>query len=250
MNSNYDYLNESDIKFIKNNKLTDLNNFKITKQQINELEKSESIPITNAIKVFRLVSTDFLLESLVSSSKYVVHRAVKTQLINNLQLTASTKTRSEVRGGGKKPWKQKGTGNARAGSSRSPLWRGGGVAFGPKPKKQYLKINKKEKSLALKNSFINKKEKWLLLENLGDILNESKTRLLNSFLNEIRRSSEKKFLLILENENELIKKATRNLKNVDIRYVSNIDVVSVLKADVIITSLDILKNSKFEGVFK
>ena len=91
-------------------------------------------------------------------AKYVVHRAVKTAKANNVQLTRSTKTRSEVRGGGRKPWKQKGTGRARAGSSRSPLWRGGGVIFGPKPKVVTHKLNKKEFQLALRTLLFNKKE--------------------------------------------------------------------------------------------
>ena len=89
-----------------------------------------------------LSTKNFSLD-VADKAKYVVHRAVKTAKANNVQLTRATKTRSEVSGGGRKPWKQKGTGRARAGSNRSPLWAGGGVIFGPKPKKIYNKINKK-----------------------------------------------------------------------------------------------------------
>ena len=91
-------------------------------------------------------------------AKYVVHRAIRTATTNRAQATSSTKTRSEVRGGGRKPWKQKGTGRARAGSTRSPLWRGGGVTFGPKPKLINKKINKKEKQLALRTLLYNRNE--------------------------------------------------------------------------------------------
>ena len=82
------------------------------------------------------------------NSNYIIHRALKHQNVLSHQYTSSSKTRSEVRGGGRKPWKQKGTGRARAGSNRSPLWKGGGVIFGPKPKENVLKLNKKERKLA------------------------------------------------------------------------------------------------------
>ena len=99
-------------------------------------------------------------------AKYVVHRAIKTANRNRSQFTSSTKTRSEVNGGGRKPWKQKGTGRARAGSNRSPLWRGGGVTFGPRPKSIVKKINKKEKQLALRTILFNRQNQFLVFNNL------------------------------------------------------------------------------------
>ena len=97
------------------------------------------------------------LTVLENSGNYLIHRDILRHQLSQKQGTVSTKTRSEVRGGGKKPWKQKGTGRARAGSSRSPLWKGGGVIFGPKPKTVNLKLNKKERALALQTLFYNKR---------------------------------------------------------------------------------------------
>ena len=99
-----------------------------------------------------------------NGANYLVHKALTIQKLNSREFTASTKTRADVSGGGRKPWKQKGTGRARAGSNRSPLWRGGGVTFGPKPKKVKLKINKKEKALALQTLLLNKQERIIALE--------------------------------------------------------------------------------------
>ena len=92
------------------------------------------------------------------SGNYLIHRDILRHQLSQKQGTVSTKTRSEVRGGGKKPWQQKGTGRARAGSSRSPLWRGGGVIFGPKPKTTKLKLNKKERKSALQTLLYNKRK--------------------------------------------------------------------------------------------
>ena len=96
------------------------------------------------------------------SGNYLLHKDILRHQNNQRQGTVSTKTRSEVRGGGRKPWKQKGTGRARAGSNRSPLWKGGGVTFGPKPKTIEYKLNKKERRLALQTLLYNKKDNILL----------------------------------------------------------------------------------------
>ena len=96
------------------------------------------------------------LNVLEDSGNYLIHRDILRHQLSQKQGTVATKTRSEVRGGGKKPWQQKGTGRARAGSSRSPLWRGGGVIFGPKPKTTSLKLNKKERKLAVQTLLYNK----------------------------------------------------------------------------------------------
>ena len=100
---------------------------------------------------------NFKLNILEDSGNYLIHRDILRHKLSQKQGSVSTKTRSEVRGGGKKPWQQKGTGRARAGSSRSPLWRGGGVTFGPKPKTTSLKLNKKERNLALQTLLYNKR---------------------------------------------------------------------------------------------
>ncbi len=111
-------------------------------------------------------SHELKLSVLENSGNYLLHKDVIRHSSSQTQGTTSTKTRSEVRGGGSKPWRQKGTGRARAGSSRSPLWKGGGVIFGPKPKKVSLKLNKKERRLALQTLLYNKKNNIVLIEDL------------------------------------------------------------------------------------
>jgi large subunit ribosomal protein L4 len=120
------------------------------------------------------------LNVLETSGNYLLHKDLLRHFNSQKQGTVSTKTRSEVRGGGRKPWRQKGTGRARAGSNRSPLWKGGGVIFGPKPKKVTLKLNKKERRLALQTLLYNKKNNILIIENLE---NEIKTKNKNFFKN-------------------------------------------------------------------
>ena len=106
------------------------------------------------------------LNILETSGNYLLHKDLLRHYNSQRQGTLSTKTRSEIRGGGSKPWRQKGTGRARAGSNRSPLWKGGGIIFGPKPKKVILKLNKKERRLALQTLLYNKKNTILVIENL------------------------------------------------------------------------------------
>ena len=113
---------------------------------------------------------------LEKAGNYLLHKDLLRHFDHQQQGTVSTKTRSEVRGGGRKPWRQKGTGRARAGSNRSPLWKGGGVIFGPKPKKTYLKLNKKERRLALQTVLYNKKNNIVLIENLRRNLTKLKTK--------------------------------------------------------------------------
>ena len=111
---------------------------------------------------------------LEKSGNFLIHKDMLRLYSSQRQATSSTKTRSEVRGGGRKPWKQKGTGRARAGSNRSPLWKGGGVIFGPKPKNRISKLNKKERNLALQTLLYNKKKNILVIEDLEkkiDIVN-------------------------------------------------------------------------------
>merc|ERR1712125_269991 len=116
------------------------------------------------------------LNVLEDSGNYLLHKDLLRHLSSQRQGTVSTKTRSEVRGGGRKPWQQKGTGRTRAGSNRSPLWKGGGVIFGPKPKKVSFKLNKKERRLALQTLLYNKKNNILIIKDLETSLIETKTK--------------------------------------------------------------------------
>jgi len=121
-------------------------------------------------------SHELKLNVLETSGNYLIHKDILRHYASQKQGTVSTKTRSEVRGGGRKPWRQKGTGRARAGSNRSPLWKGGGVIFGPKPKTINFKLNKKERRLALQTLLYNKKNNLLIIENLENEINTPKTK--------------------------------------------------------------------------
>jgi large subunit ribosomal protein L4 len=171
---------------------------------------------------------------LEDSGNYLLHKDLLRHLSSQRQGTVSTKTRSEVRGGGRKPWRQKGTGRARAGSNRSPLWKGGGVIFGPKPKKVFLKVNKKERRLALQTLLYNKKNHILVIVNLETAINDPKTK---SFLKVCQNCSinlNQKILVIVSKKTMPLKLATQNLKNVELISASNLNTFSLLKATQII----------------
>jgi len=186
------------------------------------------------------VNHEITLNVSETDGNYLLHRDLLRHSSSQRQGTVSTKTRSEVRGGGRKPWKQKGTGRARAGSSRSPLWRGGGVIFGPKPKKILLKINKKERQLALRTLLYNKKNDILILENLESETIEPKTK---SFLKICQNCSinlDQKLLVVVSKKTMPLKLATQNLKNVELISASNLNTLSLLKAkQIILTPLAI-----------
>lgn len=186
------------------------------------------------------VNHEITLNVSETAGNYLLHRDLLRHSSSQRQGTVSTKTRSEVRGGGRKPWKQKGTGRARAGSSRSPLWRGGGVIFGPKPKKILLKINKKERQLALRTLLYNKKNSILILENLETETIEPKTK---SFLKICQNCSinlDQKLLVVVSKKTMPLKLATQNLKNVELISASNLNTLSLLKAkQIILTPLAI-----------
>jgi large subunit ribosomal protein L4 len=175
-----------------------------------------------------------------TSGNYLLHRDLLRHHSSQRQGTVSTKTRSEVRGGGRKPWKQKGTGRARAGSNRSPLWKGGGVIFGPKPKKTFLKLNKKERQLALRTLLYNKKNNIVVFENLETEAIEPKTK---SFLKICQNCSinlDQKILVIVSKKTMPLKLATQNLQNVELISASNLNTFSLLKAkQIILTPLAI-----------
>ena len=180
------------------------------------------------------------LNILEESGNYLLHKDLLRHFSSQKQGTVSTKTRSEVRGGGRKPWRQKGTGRARAGSNRSPLWKGGGVIFGPKPKKVFLKLNKKERRLALQTLLYNKKNNILIIENLENELNEPKTKTFLKVCQDCAINLDQKLLVIVSKKTLLLKLATQNLKNVELISASNLNTLSLLKAkQILLTPLAI-----------
>jgi len=178
-----------------------------------------------------------------SAPKYLIHKAIVIQDRNRRQGNASCKTRSEVRGGGKKPWKQKGTGQARSGSSNSPLWKGGGVTYGPKPRSYEKKINIKEKQLALKTAFFNNMHKVVVIENLSAIASQPKTKDLIQLLKKLLLSDvDKKALIVAHEINENLTRSTRNLPNVELLYSHNLNLKEILLAKRIVITQDALTN--------
>ena len=183
---------------------------------------------------------ELTLNILDNSGNYVLHKDLLRHLNSKRQGTVSTKTRSEVRGGGRKPWQQKGTGRARAGSSRSPLWKGGGVIFGPKPKSVTLKLNKKERQLALQTLLYNKKNNVIIIEDLENTLIESKTKSFLKMRENCNIDSNQKVLVVVSKKTDSLKLATQNIKNVELILASNLNTLSLLKAkQIILSSLSI-----------
>ena len=180
------------------------------------------------------------LTVLENSGNYLLHKDVLRHSASKTQGTTSTKTRSEVRGGGAKPWRQKGTGRARAGSNRSPLWKGGGVIFGPKPKRVLLKLNKKERRLALQTLLYNKKNNIVLIEDLENGITEPKTKEFLKICQDCNINLQQKVLVIVSKKTIPLKLATQNVKNVELISASNINTLSLLKAkQIILTPLAI-----------
>nr|YP_010618925.1 Ribosomal protein L4 [Deltalsia parasitica]WAX02938.1 Ribosomal protein L4 [Deltalsia parasitica] len=167
---------------------------------------------------------------------YLIHRALKQQIKNNRIRNAHSKTRSEVRGGGKKPWKQKGTGRARAGSSRSPLWKGGGVIFGPKKRVDKSKINRKEKRLAINTILANKFNQTIATHSILDNITTPNTRTAISEITKLGAKIEKKqkLLVIVNKKTKLLYLSFRNIPNLELIEVNSINVLCLLKADTII----------------
>ena len=172
----------------------------------------------------------------VEPNLHVMHLALRRQLNNGRAGSANTKTRSEVSGGGRKPWKQKGTGRARAGSLRSPLFAGGGVIFGPKPRDYSFSMPSKARRLALKSALSARIENTVLVKDFSEI-NEPKTKLMAETLKALK--VEGKILIIADvkaAENAYLELSARNLPNVKIILPSNLNVKDLLEADnVIIT---------------
>lgn len=177
------------------------------------------------------------LSILPDFGNYLIHKDISRHRILAKQNTASTKTRGEVRGGGIKPWKQKGTGRARAGSIRSPLWRGGGVIFGPKPKKLIFKLNKKERKLALQTLLYNKKNQLIIIDNFEESISTYSTQTLIKYLKNCSVPLKEKVLLIVENKTNYLLKSSSNLINVDLILASNLNTMKLLNAKYIVLSV-------------
>jgi large subunit ribosomal protein L4 len=174
------------------------------------------------------------LKVLENSGNYLVHKDIIRHYVSQRQGTVSTKTRGEVRGGGRKPWKQKGTGRARAGSNRSPLWKGGGVIFGPKPKKIISKLNKKERRLALQTLLYNKKNSVLVIENLENEFLVPKTKAFIKICQDCGITLNQKLLIVVSKKTNPLKLSTQNIKNVELISASSLNTLSLMKAKQII----------------
>ena len=181
------------------------------------------------------------------NANHIVHRALIRQQTNARQGNASTKTRAEVRGGGRNPWKQKGTGRARAGSNRSPLWKGGGVSFGPKPREFELKMNRKERRLALRTAIASRMEDLILVESFGDQLTQPKTKELTSALTRWGANLEKRTLLILDEIPENVQLSARNVASLKILRADSLNIFDILAANKIIATSDAI--AKLQEVY-
>lgn len=176
-----------------------------------------------------------------SSAAHIVHRALVRQMTNARQGTASTKTRSEVRGGGRKPWRQKGTGRARAGSIRSPLWRGGGVIFGPKPREYELKMNRKERRLALRTALSSRAEDMIVVEDFAEQLTRPKTKELMAAIARWGVEPAAKVLLILPQKEETIYLSVRNVAKMRLIAADQLNIFDLLNADKIVATASALE---------
>lgn len=167
----------------------------------------------------------------VEVNEHLVHMAVLSQLANKRQGTQSAKTRSEVSGGGKKPWKQKGTGHARQGSTRAPQWTGGGVVFAPKPRDYSFKMNKKEKQLALKSVLTSRvqENKFIVVDAIK--MDEKKTKTFVKALDSLKVS---KALVVLNENDQNVVCSARNIPTVKTAFTNTINVYDILKYDTIV----------------
>ena len=169
----------------------------------------------------------------VEVNEHLVHMAVVNQLANNRQGTQKAKTRSEVSGGGRKPWRQKGTGHARQGSTRSPQWTGGGVVFAPVPRDYSFKMNKKEKRAALKSALTSRVEenKFIVVDELN--FDEIKTKKFQAVLNNLNVN---KALVVLEDGNKNVEISAKNIPDVKTAHTNTINVYDILKYNTVIAT--------------
>ena len=182
----------------------------------------------------------------VEVNEHVLYEVVKNQLANKRQGTQSAKTRAEVRGGGRKPWKQKGTGRARQGSIRAPHWVGGGVSFAPKPRDYSYKVHKKVKRQAMKSALSSKvlNDEIIVLDELN--LSEPNTKEMMKVLNNIKAN--KKALIVMDVRNINVIKSARNIPNVQTADVNTLNVYDILNFDSFIITKDAVR--KVEEVYR
>jgi large subunit ribosomal protein L4 len=172
------------------------------------------------------------------NATHIVHRAVVRQMNNERQGTASAKTRAEVKGGGRKPWKQKGTGRARAGSIRSPLWRGGGVIFGPKPRDYSTKMNRKERRLALRTAFFSRVDELVVVEDFASQLTKPSTKEMVGAVQRWGATAGQRVLIIVADmaESENVYLSARNVDKLKLISANGLNIYDVLHADVVIVT--------------
>ena len=175
----------------------------------------------------------------VEVNEHLVHMAVVSQLANNRQGTQKAKTRSEVSGGGRKPWRQKGTGHARQGSTRAPQWTGGGVVFAPVPRDYTVKMNKKEKRAALKSALTSRvqESKLVVVDELK--FDEIKTKKMQGVLNAL---NVKKALIVLKDNDQNVLLSARNIAGVRTVLTSTLNVFDILKYDTVVVTKAAVEN--------
>ena len=180
----------------------------------------------------------------IEPNEAIVHSVLVNYLANQRQGTQSTKTRAEVSGGGRKPWRQKGTGHARQGSTRSPQWTGGGIVFAPKPRDYSFKMNKKEKNLALKSVLTTKvaENKFIVVDGLS--FDEIKTK---NMVNVLKNLEVKKALVVTDDDNKNVTLSSRNIPGVKTAFTNTINVYDILKYDKMVVAKDVI--SKIEEVY-
>ena len=180
----------------------------------------------------------------VEVNEHLVHMAVVSQLANNRQGTQKAKTRSEVSGGGRKPWRQKGTGHARQGSTRAPQWTGGGVVFAPVPTDYSFKMNKREKRAALKSALTSRVEenKFIVIDEIN--FEEAKTK---NFANILKSLDVSKALVVLEDDNKNAELSARNIADIKTAKTNTINVYDILKYNTVITTKAVV--AKIEEVY-
>ena len=189
----------------------------------------------------------------VKTNSDLIHQAIVTQMANEREVLAHVKTRAEVRGGGKKPWKQKGTGRARAGSSRSPLWIGGGVIFGPRKDRNFSKkLNKKMKQKALLMSISDKIANDVVVVLDKFELAEIKTKAFNNIISAVEKNvlktNRRSMLLINDAKDDVVIRSGRNLKGLEIINIDNINILDVLKYKNLLLTESVIK--KLEERYK